>query len=65
MCIVSDVVCAVLRVLQDIIHATLQLFAELAWTYSSVKLLLTLPAVKHMLANHSVSYTAMAFFNNK
>lgn len=47
--------CAVLCVLQDIIHATLQLFAELAWTYSSVKLLLTLPAVKHMLANHSVS----------
>lgn len=37
-----------------VISATLTLFTELAWTYSSVKLLLTLDAVKHILTHHTV-----------
>ena len=36
-----------------VVSQTLSLFSELAWTYSSVKLLLTLPAVSHILTHHT------------
>jgi len=39
---------------EDVIKKTLQLFWNLAYTYSSVKLLLTLDAVKHILTHHTV-----------
>lgn len=41
---------------EDIIKATLTLFSELAWTYSSVKLLLTLTTVKHVLTHHTAEH---------